>query len=133
MSQANIATVQSMYAAFGQRDIAAIINGCTPDIDWHCNGRRSDFPTFGHFKAHGEVNGFFKAVAQNNDFSEFSPREFYSDGDRVFVLGHYAMTVKKTGKKFASDWCHIFTFKNGKVATFREFLDTAQAAEAYRG
>ena len=133
MSQANIATVQRLYAAFGRADIATIINGCTPDIAWHCNGRRSDFPTFGHFNGHSGVTGFFKTVAETNAFSEFSPREFYSDGDKVFVLGHYALTVKKTGKSMASDWCHIFTFQDGKVAKFREFLDTAQAAEAYRG
>jgi ketosteroid isomerase-like protein len=72
-------------------------------------------------------------VADNNDFSEFSPREFYADGEKVFVLGYYAMTLKKNGKKVATDWVHIFTFRGGKVAQFREFLDTALAAEAYRG
>jgi len=36
-------------------------------------------------------------------------------------------------KRASSDWCHIFTFRDGKVAKFREFLDTAQAAEAFRG
>jgi ketosteroid isomerase-like protein len=33
----------------------------------------------------------------------------------------------------ASDWAHIFTIRDGKVVKFREFLDTAVAAEAYRG
>jgi ketosteroid isomerase-like protein len=133
MSNANVATVQNMYAAFGRGDVATIIGALTPDIDWTCNGRQSDFPTFGSRKGPNEVGGFFKTVAETNDFSEFSPREFYADGDKVIVLGHYAMTVKKTGKKFASDWVHVFTFKTGKVAKFQEFLDTAQAAEAFRG
>ena len=48
------------------------------------------------------------------------------------MLGHYAMTVKKTGKAMDSDWTHIFTIDGGKVKAFREFLDTARAAEAYR-
>jgi uncharacterized protein len=133
MSNANVATVQSMYAAFGRGDVATIIGVLTPDIDWTCNGRQSDFPTFGSRKGPNEVTGFFKTVAETNDFSEFSPREFYADGDKVIVLGHYKITVKKTGKKIASDWCHVFTFKTGKVAKFQEFLDTAQAAEAFRG
>jgi ketosteroid isomerase-like protein len=42
------------------------------------------------------------------------------------------MKVKKTGKAMTSDWVHIFTIADGKVKTFREFLDTARAAEAYR-
>jgi ketosteroid isomerase-like protein len=33
----------------------------------------------------------------------------------------------------ASDWVHIFTIAGGKVTAFREFLDTARAAEAFRG
>jgi uncharacterized protein len=41
--------------------------------------------------------------------------------------------VKKTGRRIASDWCHVFTVRDGKVAAFREFTDTAQAAAAYRG
>ena len=53
-------------------------------------------------------------------------------GDKVFVLGRYAMKVKKTGKAMTSDWVHIFTIADGKVKTFREFLDTARPPEAYR-
>jgi ketosteroid isomerase-like protein len=133
MSQTNVAFIQSMYAAFGKGDIGTILSGVTPDIDWACNGRASDFPTFGPHEGPNGVNDFFKKVAEHVNFSEFSPNEFYADGDRVFVLGHYALTAKKTGKTMASEWCHVFTFKNGKVAKFREFLDTAKAAEAYRG
>jgi uncharacterized protein len=79
------------------------------------------------------VQAFFADVAQHLDFSEFSPKEFYPVGDKVFVLGSYAMTVKKTGLPHASDWCHIFTISDGKVTAFREFTDTAQVAAAYRG
>jgi ketosteroid isomerase-like protein len=133
MTQANIATVQSMYAAFGKGDIASIINRLTQDVQWHSGGRSSDFPAFGPRKGPKEVQAFFQIVAENDDFSHFSPREFYSAGDKVFVLGDYAMTLKKSGKTFESDWIHIFTFRDGKVSQFREFTDTAKFVEAYRG
>ena len=133
MANANVAIVQNLYAAFGKGDITTIIEGVTSDIAWHSGGRASDYPGFGPRKGQAAVQEFFKIVADNNDFQHFSPREFYADGDKVFVLGDYAMTLKKTGKKFATDWVHVFTFRNGKVSAFREFLDTALAAEAYRG
>jgi ketosteroid isomerase-like protein len=133
MSSANIAFVQSLYAAFGKGDIAAIIDGLAADVDWCTVGRPADFPTFGPRSGPKAVQEFFRIVADTEDFRHFSPREFFAADDRVFVFGDYAMTVKKTGKAFASDWIHIFTIKGGKVAKFREFLDTAQAAEAYRG
>ena len=49
------------------------------------------------------------------------------------MLGSYSLKLKKTGKPVASEWVHVFTFKDGKVTRFREHTDTAQFAEAYRG
>jgi uncharacterized protein len=128
-----IALVKSLYAAFGKGDIPTIVAAVTADIDWESTGRASDFPTLGPRKGPNGVAEFFSAVGSNLTFSDFSPKEFYAVGDKVFVLGSYAMTVKKTGKPVQSDWVHIFTITNGKVKVFREFLDTARAAEAYRG
>jgi ketosteroid isomerase-like protein len=133
MSNDNVKLVQGLYAAFGRGEIAAIVDAMAADSTWEMVGRAEDFPTFGLFKGQAGVKNFFDAVGQNLDFSEFSPKEFYRDGDKVFVLGHYAMTVKKTGKPLASDWVHIFTIRGGKVTAFREFMDTASAADAYRG
>jgi len=133
MSNANIAHVQSRYAAFGRGDVAAIIAGASADIDWEAVGRQSDFPALGPRKGAEQVREFFKVVSENEDFSDFSPREFYAVDDKVFVLGSYRLKVKKTGKPVASEWVHVFTLKDGKVTRFREHTDTAQFAEAYRG
>ena len=76
---------------------------------------------------------FFKTVAENEEFADFSPREFYAVEDKVFVLGSYRLKLKKNGKPIASEWVHVFTLKDGKVSRFREHTDTAQFAEAYRG
>lgn len=128
----NVALVKGLYAAFGKGDIAAIVATMAPDVDWVVVGRASDVPTFGPRKGPAAVQEFFGLVGSNYTFSEFAPKEFYPVGDKVFVLGHYTMTIKKTGKPAESDWVHIFTFADGKVSRFREFLDTARAAEAFR-
>ena len=133
MSNANIALVQSLYAAFGKGDIATIVNALAPDADWTVNGRRKDYPLLGNWKGPKGVQEFFKGVAEHEEATEFSPREFFAADEHVFVLGHYAWKIRKTGRAVASDWVHIFTIRGGKVAKFREFNDTAQFAEAYRG
>jgi uncharacterized protein len=132
MSQANVALVQSAYAAYARGDIPAVLGVLTPDVEWHSTGRPEDFPALGPRKGLAAVQDFFNTVGQHIQFSEFSPQDFYCDRDKVFVLGHYAMTVKKTGRKLASDWVHIFSFRGGRVAQFREFLDTAKLASAFR-
>jgi uncharacterized protein len=133
MSQADVALIQSLYAAFGRGDIATIIAAATPDIEWRLNGSRSDYPLLGTWNGPKGVQSFFDELAKLQDFSEFSPREFLSAGERVFVFGHYAATIRKTGRKAASDWVHIFTVRNGKVAAFLEFTDTAEFARASKG
>jgi ketosteroid isomerase-like protein len=132
MSQADVALIQSLYAAFGCGDIATIIAAVTPDIEWRLNGSRSDYPLLGTWKGPQGVQAFFDELARIQDFSEFTPREFLSSGDRVFVLGHYASTMRKNGRKAASDWVHIFTVRNGKLAAFLEFTDTAEFARAWK-
>src|SRR4051794_39018340 len=98
MSNANIAQVQSLYAAFGRGDVATIIRGLSPDADWQSVGRKSDYPVFGPRRGAAEIQDFFKFVADNEDFADFSPREFYAADEKVFVLGSYTLTMKKTGK-----------------------------------
>ena len=101
MSNANITTVQNLYAAFGRGDIDTIIAGAAPDIDWQSVGRATDYPAFGPRKGAAQVREFFKIVAESEDFSDFSPREFYAAEDKVFVLGSYSLKMKKTGKAVA--------------------------------
>jgi ketosteroid isomerase-like protein len=129
MSNDNVALVKGLYEAFGRGEVGTIAGAVTVDASWGIVGRRSDFPTFGTFRGPAGVQEFFGAVGQNLDFTEFSPKEFYSAGDKVFVLGHYPMKIKKTGRPIQSDWIHVFNISGGKVTSFREFTDTAQAVE----
>ena len=76
---------------------------------------------------------FFRLVAEHEDFSDFTPREFYAADDKVFVLGNYSLRLKTNGTAIASEWVHVFTLKNGKVARFREHTDTAKFAEGSPG
>jgi ketosteroid isomerase-like protein len=132
MSNGNVGLIQSVYAAFGRGEIATIVKAMAPDVDWRVVGRNKDYPLFGGWKGPGGVQEFFKLVGETQEATEFSPREFSAADDKVFVLGHYAWKLRKTGKSVASDWIHVFKIKNGKVTSFREFTDTATFAEAFR-
>lgn len=133
MSAANIALVQSLYAAFGRGETDTIVSAMAGDVRWEFNGRRKDYPLLGVWNGQAGVRDFFKQVAANQDVKVFTPKDFHAAGDLVFVFGHYAWTIRKSGKSVDSDWLHAFTVKNGKVTAFREFTDTAQFAEAWRG
>lgn len=133
MGEDNIKLVQSLYAAFGRGDIATLVDGLTPDVEWTSGGEKNDFPTFGTFRGRTGVQQFFAHVADTIAFSEFAPRDFYPTGDKVFVLGRYTGKIKKTGRTAGSEWVHVFTIKGGKASRFQEFTDTAAFVQAYRG
>jgi ketosteroid isomerase-like protein len=63
---------------------------------------------------------------------QFEPQEFIADENQVVVLGHYAWRVRSTGRKYESDWAHVFTVRGGRIVRFREYTDTAAATAAYR-
>ena len=133
MSNANVTLVKSLYDAFKRGDIAPIIAALSRNVDWRVNGRAKDYPCFGTWTGPGDVQKFFGLVAENEQATDFSPREFLPAGDKIFVTGHYTWKILKTGRTVDSDWVHVFTLDDGKVTSFREFNDTAQFAEAYRG
>src|SRR5205814_8911262 len=82
-------------------------------------------------KTAAQLQEFFKIVADNEEFSDFSQREFYDADDKVFVLDSYSLKMRNSGKPVACEWVHVFTFRDGKVILWREHTDTAQFAEGY--
>lgn len=133
MSNDNISIVQNLYAAFGRGDIPALIAGLSADVDWTVNGSSSLYPTMGNWKGQKKVEEFFRLVGETEEFSEFTPQSFHGADDKVFVLGHYTLKVRKTGRTVSSRWCHVFTLRDGKCCGFQEFNDSAQFVDAYRG
>jgi ketosteroid isomerase-like protein len=122
---------QKGYECFGTGDIPGLLDLCADDIGW-------TIPTVenaafsGSRKGREAVGEFFTQLAAAEDFSDFTPKEFIAEGDKVVVLGTSTATVKETGKTFSTDWVHIFTIKDGKIANFLEHFDNAGATRAYQ-
>jgi len=132
MPQDPLSIVQDAYAAFGRSDIPALLGALAPDVRWEVMGREGDYPTFGVRHGPDGVLAFFQALGGIEDITEFTPVSLHPAGDVVFVQGCVVLTLKTNGRPLAYDWAHVFTVRDGKIATFREFYDTAAVVEAYR-
>ena len=128
--QANITTVQQLYADFGQGKVPAILERVNPDVDW-INAGPPSVPYARRRRGLGEVGEFFSTLAATVEVQSFEPKEFFASGDRVVVLGAWSGRVKATGKPFASDWSMAWTLKAGKVTSFRSYEDTHAIATAF--
>jgi len=125
--------VQDVYAAFGRGDVPTLLRMLSPDVAWEVAGAKGDYPTFGAWNGREGVLEFFKALAEIEDITEFTPVSLHPAGETVLVQGRATLTLKSNGRALAYDWLHVFEVRDGKVAAFREFYDTASVVAAYRG
>lgn len=131
MSEQNTTIVQAAYNNFKTGDIPALLAQISEDATWQL----PEIPGValaGKRIGREGVGEFFTIVARDQDVIEFSPSEFVAQGDKVVSLGHYRWRVKETGREFESDFVHVFTIRDGRIAAFREHFDTAAVAAAYQ-
>ena len=116
--------IQQGYAAFGRRDIPALLKLVADEVDWKevCP---ASLPYSGLRRNPAEVAEFFASLDQVEDVTVFEPREFIEAGEKVTVLGYLESSVRDTKQKFQTEWIHVFTVRNGKITRWRGFFDTA--------
>ena len=128
--QDNVAVVRRAYENFKGGDIKGILDSVTDDVDWRLPDMEG-VPFSGGRRGRESVGGFFSQLAESQDSLSFEPREFVAQGDKVVALGTYRWRVKKTGREYGGDWAHVFTVRDGKIAAFHEYMDSAAAVAAY--
>jgi uncharacterized protein len=130
-TQRNIELVRQAYAAYGRGDVAAVLACMSPHIEWEIPSVPA-LPFTGKRQGADQVAEYFRLAGELQELRAFTPNEFIGQGDKVVVLGHGAWTAKQTGQDFESDWVHVFTVRDGRIAAFREFMDAHVAVEAYQ-
>ena len=128
--QENVAVVRRAYENFKGGNIGGILDSLTDDVDWRLP-RVENMPFSGARSGRESVGGFFSQLADAQESLTFEPREFVAQGDRVVALGSYRWRVKKNGREYGGDWAHAFTVRDGKIAGFHEYMDSAAAGAAF--
>jgi ketosteroid isomerase-like protein len=128
----NTELVQHAYERFRDGDIQSLLELLSEDVEWKLF-EIEWVPFSGTRRGVERVGEFFSQVFDTEEPLRFEPRELVAQGDKVVALGDYAWRVKSTGREYESDFVHVFTVRDGKVARFQEFMDTAAVSAAYRG
>lgn len=129
--QQNTELVRQAYAAYGRGDVARVLACMSPQIEWEIPAVPALSFT-GKRQGPDQVAEYFRLSSEQQVVRELVPKEFVAQGDKVIVLGHGAWTALEAGQDFESDWVHVFTVKDGRIAAFREFMDVHVAVEAFR-
>jgi ketosteroid isomerase-like protein len=129
MTDPKIKTVQIMYEAFGRGDIGLILDQLTDDVDWASCPDSQVAPWHGIHRGKAEVPGFFKALADNLQVTEFTSLTFAANDTDVLVVTRWSATSPATGKSATMDIHHWWRFRDGKVCFYRGTEDTAQTQD----
>jgi hypothetical protein len=130
--ETNVETVRQAYADFIAGNVAGILEKCSEDIAWGSYDN-PDVPYAGMFYGKEGVAEFFNRLANGIDYTDFTPKEYFSDDAKnaVFVRGHQAGMAKNTGGTLSHDWLMEFYFKDGKISSFFAFVDTRDQSQAF--
>ena len=118
--------VRSLYEAFAQGDAATVLGAMAPDVEWleaETQPSADGNPYVGPARV-GE--GVFGRIMGDYDGFVVSPQRYVAEGDTVAVTGRYTGTHKASGEKLDAQFAHFWTVRDGKVANFQQYTDTAQ-------
>ena len=131
-TEKNIKTIQQMYADFGGGNISGILDVVADNATWIQLGY-PDLPFGSNGMTKKEIPGFFKKLADSVDYTNFEPREFIAEGNKVIVIGYHEGKTKPKGVQFGHEWIMVWKFnEEGKVTYSKVFTDTNELAKGFR-
>src|SRR5437868_582825 len=119
-----MSVVKAAYDAFGRGDMEGMLGMVADQVEWEFKAS-GDVPFAGPRRNKAEVAAFFAQLAESDEIEVFEPREFIDGGAHIVVLGFERGKVRANGKLFQSEWAHVFTVTDGKIARWYGFADTA--------
>ena len=126
MSQQNPQIIRDLYAAFARGDGPAVLATFDPEIVWN---EAENIAYADRNPYHGPqqiAEGVFGRVLSDFEGFTATPEQIIHDGDTVVALGRYRGVNHATGVPLNAQFAHVWTFRNGKIARFQQYTDTAQ-------
>ena len=127
MTTPNKDIIEQAYASFAAGDIPAALAAFADDIQWT---EPDGYPIAGTFVGPQTVaKDVFMRLGEIGDHFSVVPEQYVADGDTVVALGHLSWKHKDTGVPASVKMAQVWTFRDGKAATFRQHTDTARVRE----
>ena len=127
MTTTNKDIIEQAYASFAVGDVPAALAAFADDIRWV---EPDGYPIGGTYVGPQAVlEGVFMRLGEIGDHFAVVPERFVADGDTVVALGHLSWKHKDTGAPASVKMAQVWTFRDGKAATFQQHTDTAKVRE----
>ncbi len=127
MSNAEI--IRGGYEAFARQDLAAVFAVFDENIEWTTP---EGLPMGGTFRGHEGVKEFFESLPTYFEELHVEPERYVEDGDTVVAIGRHRGRAAG-GTEFDVPFAMVWTLRDGKAVTFREYNDSIPLARAVEG
>ncbi|HEY6975725.1 MAG TPA: nuclear transport factor 2 family protein [Chitinophagaceae bacterium] len=127
----NIATVNSIYQAFGKGDIPAIIDYLADNVQWEQwtdnSAQKAGVPWMQARRGKDGAFEFFRIVGELLSIKDFRVLSIMGNGNKVAAEFIIEADVPSTGGYYRDEEMHLWTFdEQGKVIRLRHYIDTAK-------
>ena len=126
MSEANREVIRGAYQAFARGDVAYVIGMLDPNVEWLEAENFIYADRNPYIGQQAVLEGVFLRLGSEWEGFTVTPEQIVADGDTVIGRGRYRGLCRATGKRVDAQFAHVFQFKEGKVARFVQYTDTAQ-------
>ncbi len=125
----HVERARKLYADFASGDVPAVLESFDPRIEWREADGHPYQPGGAPFRGPQEVvDKLFARIGQEWHGFSVAPEAFHAsqDGAVVVVEGRYTGTFTATHRGLDAEFCHVLTYRDGKLARFRQYSDTEQ-------
>lgn len=127
MSEQNVEFVEGIYGAFARGDVPAVLGAFAEDIEWF---EAEGMPYGGLYRGPEAVaQNVFGPITEDVEGFTITPEQLIGSGDTVAAVVRYTGTGKATGRALDVPVVHVWDIRDGKLARFRQFIDTVKYAE----
>ena len=130
----NVQFAKDMYAAFARGDIPTVLAGFHPEIQWRqAEGNPYHPEGAAWIGPQAVLEHLFVRLGTEWEGFTVNVREIHDAGDRVVMEGRYTGTYKPSNRSIDAQVCHVLRFRDGKLSSFQQYVDTGQLQAAMGG
>jgi hypothetical protein len=115
-----------LFARFSAGDVAGVLDMMTDDATWRLPGKPGQMPAMGVRRKEQIARVFHGMLEQLKSGLRMTVQHLIAEGDTVAVevVSHGEL---KNGRVYDQEYHFAITFRDGKIAAVREYLDTQHA------
>jgi ketosteroid isomerase-like protein len=125
MSQGSVEVVRRIYAAFASGDFQVALAALDPGIEW-----RAIEDTETRHGVHGVSASLASWLETWEDHRVEPEGEFIEVGNHVLVSTRLRGRGRQSGAEVENRYFSLWTIREGRVVTYREYATKAEALEA---